>query len=519
MKQLLIFLLLPFASFGTNRYVSPSGNNGNSGTIGSPWATWDRISNPQFGNILNGGDTVFIRGGGYTSPHTSSGSDGQACYWQNIVGSSGAYVVITNYPGEHPVLDCSNVTPFYSDPSALYIRDCSYLKIIGLEVKNLKQVANGLGISRGCVINNCTFITMDLVSVHGIGGYGYNCVNSNDITYNYCDAYECADNLSKNGDGSDDSFENANGFDKTNTTSTRIIYNYCRAWLISDDGFENFLSNGTSTYNNCWAFLNGYYRNPSTGVIAVCRGNGEGFKLGPCSSNAVEQIKTRFLNNCLAFDNKSNGFNQNGADASQGWWTTLFQLYNCTAFRNGANGFEFSYYEVSPGYPQYLKNCLSYLNGGLSFHYCAGLGNVTNNSFTARSGCDWTTNLNVTSGSFQSLDTSGTKGIRGAGGALPVLKFLYPSANSILVNAGVNVGLPFYGSAPDIGAFDYLGGPLPTRMRTISHIGNIFKWQSLEEDNLAYYAIESSTDGVTWKEIGRTPALGKPSYYTLNIRP
>ena len=261
MKNFLLLISLCLCSAISNAktyYISPTGNDNNAGTLAAPFKTWERISAPRWSNLLLPGDIVYIRGGTYMSSHTNNGGDGQACYWQSIVGTASNYITIQNYPGEHPILDCSNVLPYYSDPAILYIRDCSYLKVKGLEIKNLAQISTGLGVSRGCVINNCNFITMELMDLHHVGGYGYNCVNSNDITYNYCDAHECADNLSKNNDGSDDSFENANGFDKTNTTSTRITYNSCRAWLISDDGFENFLSDGTSTYNNCWAFLSGY---------------------------------------------------------------------------------------------------------------------------------------------------------------------------------------------------------------------------------------------------------------------
>ena len=451
MKNLLLMISLCLSSVisnATTYYISPTGSDSNPGTLAAPFKTWERISAPRWSNLLQPGDIVYIRGGVYSSPHATNGDDGVACYWSGINGSVSQLITIMNYPGEHPILDCSNMLPNYSDPMIITMRNCSYMKVIGLEIKNLKQVSTGLGISRGFEINNCSFITLNQISLHNVGGDGYQCINSYDITYNNCDAYELADNLSVNGDGSDDSFENANGFDKTNSPSSRITYNGCRAWLISDDCFENFLSDGTSTYNNCWAFLAGYYRNPSTGAIALCRGNGEGFKLGPTATIAVEQTKTRFLNNCLAFDNKSNGFNQNGADYSQGWYTTLFQLYNCTAFRNGDNGFEFGFYETAPGQAFTFRNNISYANGAAIRYYGANTYN-TNNT--------WSGGVTVNDADFLSVSSAGTDGARQSDGSLPNINFLKLAAGSDLINKGLNVGLPFISTAPDLGAFESNG--------------------------------------------------------------
>ncbi|MBN1309005.1 MAG: hypothetical protein JXA18_13865, partial [Chitinispirillaceae bacterium] len=46
-------------------------------------------------------------------------------------------------------------------------------------------------------------------------------------------------------------------------------------------------------------------------------------------------------------------------------------------------------------------------------------------------------------------------GPRKADGSLPDVKFMHLSANSKLIDKGKDVGLPFTGSAPDLGAFEY----------------------------------------------------------------
>ena len=49
---------------------------------------------------------------------------------------------------------------------------------------------------------------------------------------------------------------------------------------------------------------------------------------------------------------------------------------------------------------------------------------------------------------------TGVDGPRLADGSLPDLDFLKLSPDSDLIDAGVNVGLPYNGSAPDLGAFE-----------------------------------------------------------------
>jgi hypothetical protein len=52
------------------------------------------------------------------------------------------------------------------------------------------------------------------------------------------------------------------------------------------------------------------------------------------------------------------------------------------------------------------------------------------------------------------VSTSGWDAPRQADGNLPVLPNLRPTAGSTLIDKGVNVGLPYSGSAPDLGAFE-----------------------------------------------------------------
>ncbi len=52
------------------------------------------------------------------------------------------------------------------------------------------------------------------------------------------------------------------------------------------------------------------------------------------------------------------------------------------------------------------------------------------------------------------MSTSGWDAPRQADGSLPVLPNLRPAPGSSLIDKGTNVGLPYHGKAPDLGAFE-----------------------------------------------------------------
>jgi hypothetical protein len=67
--------------------------------------------------------------------------------------------------------------------------------------------------------------------------------------------------------------------------------------------------------------------------------------------------------------------------------------------------------------------------------------------------------FNVTNEDFVSIDTLGVRGLRNADGSLPDLEFLHLASGSDLIDAGVDVGLPYNDAAPDLGAFETDGIP------------------------------------------------------------
>ena len=119
----------------------------------------------------------------------------------------------------------------------------------------------------------------------------------------------------------------------------------CRFWWNSDDGLDLWKNDGIVEIDNCWSWNNGFV--PDTNTPA---GNGNGFKLGITTIDYGTKV-LRVLRNCVTFNNRSRGFDQNNALCSM-------ELYNNTAYLNGTNGYVLNYQEIFCK----VKNCISYKN-------------------------------------------------------------------------------------------------------------------------------------------------------------
>src|SRR5262249_26854675 len=71
----------------------------------------------------------------------------------------------------------------------------------------------------------------------------------------------------------------------------------------------------------------------------------------------------------------------------------------------------------------------------------------------------WNGGVNLSNADFLNVSSTGADGPRQADGSLPLLNFMHLAPGSDLIDAGVNVGLPFNGSAPDLGAFESVPEP------------------------------------------------------------
>ena len=90
-------------------YVATNGSDSNPGTLSQPWRTIAKAA-----NMLQPGQTVYIRGGTYNEQLSPPGS-----------GSAGNYITFAAYPGETPVLNVTSGT-------AVDLNSRSYIVVDGL---------------------------------------------------------------------------------------------------------------------------------------------------------------------------------------------------------------------------------------------------------------------------------------------------------------------------------------------------------------------------------------------------
>ena len=111
----------------------------------------------------------------------------------------------------------------------------------------------------------------------------------------------------------------------------------------------------------------------------------------------------------------------------------------------------------TPGYNHVMKNNLGF----------KGVNGETNELDVTK--CDVSSNyftlpLTVTTNDFLSLDESLLTAPRQPNGGLPYTSFLRLTNTSVCIDKGTNLGFPFYGAAPDLGAFEFgpTNAPSPT---------------------------------------------------------
>ncbi|HNA18255.1 MAG TPA: T9SS type A sorting domain-containing protein, partial [Ferruginibacter sp.] len=83
---------------------------------------------------------------------------------------------------------------------------------------------------------------------------------------------------------------------------------------------------------------------------------------------------------------------------------------------------------------------------------------------------------------------------------------------STLIDAGIYVGSPYAGNAPDGGYNEFGAGALPITLMDFTaketNGKNVLNWSTANEINSSYFSIERSTDGKSFFPIGRVNANG-----------
>jgi len=418
-------------------YVAPGGSASNPGTIAKPL---ESIQQAQ--PFASPGDTVYIRGGLYQIREDQISRIEQnlfACIsFLDKSGLPGQTIKYWAYPGETPVFDFSAVKPANRRVVGLWVAG-SYIHIKGLEMTGV-QVTITTHTESYCIYSRGNYNIFEQISMHDNVGTGLRHYRGGHNLFLNCDAYRNHDNVSEDGLGG-----NTDGFGcHPDPGGTGNVFRGCRAWFNSDDGFDIIRADESVVFENCWAFYNGY----STSFQEL--GDGNGFKAGGYAYDTPAQLPNPVPRHTVRFSiavrNKANGFYSNHHLAGNDW-------YNNSAYQNVTN---FSMVNrESPesdnilvtGYDHVLKNNLSYNARGSEIAYLDTVQNtVENNSFNLP--------ITLTDGDFVSLDESLLTAPRKADGSLPDLDFMRPAPGSEIIDAGIDIGFEYLGSAPDLGAIE-----------------------------------------------------------------
>jgi len=414
-------------------FVSPTGNDADPGTLDKPFATVQRAQ-----DAVGPGDTVQIRGGTYAMKETQIAR--RERIWAYVThldksGAPGRRITYQAYKDERPVFDLSAVKPPDLRIDAFFV-PASWVHIKGLEVVGVQVTMTGHTQSI-CFANDGSHNVYERLSMHDGQAIGIYSVRGSDNLFLHCDAYRNWDSTSEGGKGG-----NVDGFGCHPTKgATGNVFRGCRAWFNSDDGFDCIGAREGVTFENCWAFYNGLSpkREP--------RADGNGFKAGGYGSTPADKlpdpIPRHTVRFCLAVGNRASGFYANHHPGGGDW-------FNNSAFRNGANfnmlGRLADNRTDVDGYGHKLRNNLGY-KGRAEFARCdRAKCDVASNSFDL--------GLKLTDADFVSVDEDELVRPRQADGSLPAVGFMRPKPGGAPIDKGADVGLPFRGAAPDLGAFD-----------------------------------------------------------------
>ncbi len=506
---LIITCCLLFASstlFAKVYYVAPTGINTNAGTINAPFLTIQRAQ-----TAVTAGDTVYVRGGTYIM--TDSLVATYTGIWAYITyltksGKAGRRINYWAYPGETPIFDCSAVAPAGYRVNAFQV-NASYIHIKGIEVIGV-QVTITTHTQSECFDNQGSNNIYEMLKMHDGKAIGFYLTKGGNNLILNCDAYNNWDDVSEAKTGG-----NVDGFgchpNNDNVGYVNNVFRGCRAWFNSDDGYDCINAFESVTFENCWAFYNGY----STTFAGL--GDGNGFKAGGYGISTTPSVPTVIPRNnirfCLAVRNRTNGFYANHHLGGSNW-------YNNTAYNNAVN-FNMlnrnpNYLTDTTGYGHVLKNNLG---------YSARSSNYTQIDFNA---CNADTNsfnlpVIISKADFLSIDQALLTAPRQADGSLPNIDFMKLVAGSDLIDQGEDVGFSFYGTAPDLGCFE--SNYIPTPVSLVSFTAKaendkvVLYWNALNQLNNKGWEIEraSYTTKNDWQVVGSVTGTTSISVASFNF--
>jgi hypothetical protein len=389
-------------------FVATNGLDTNPGTITQPFKTISKGLTTIGANGL-----LYIRGGIYTNASKLSLTQS---------GNPNNRIRIWGYPGERPIVDATGTS---GSTDSIGISGHAY-HLKNLEVRYAAH--NGIAISGNSnLVEYCCVYSNKNTGLHITGGSSGSTYPRYNLILN-CDAIR---NYDAAGHGQD-----ADGFSAKWNLGIGNAFSGCRAWENSDDGWDLWMGITNVVITNCWAFRNG------TNVFGdtAWAGNGNGFKLGGNYTPAPHRLVRS-----AAFVNMANGIDQNNNTAG-------LTVDNNISWKNVKANFNLNHNTTNAPITGYhvVRNNVS-ISGGSSDSFTGG-STLQSNSWQVISSPAVSTNDLI------STDVNLAVAPRQADGSLPANNLLHPIApGGRLLDKGIIItGDVYYGTAPDLGAFEYV---------------------------------------------------------------
>ena len=466
-------------AFGAAYYVATDGSDNNAGTKAKPFASLNKAN-----TVVHAGDTVWVRGGIYDLRDTVF----FARYKMTaaiVLTASGESddnrIHYLAYPGERPIFDGANLpvaaggehsdgTPegaMYTSPIVI---SAKYLHLKGFDVRNTPMKHNS---NSGVFLYASKHIFLEQIDSHHNAGPGFfandGAPDGGGHIFLNCDAHDNYDPTGWQGDG-----ENADGFgahyQKPGEGDTTKFIG-CRAWWNSDDGFDFINQEFPVVLENCYAMGNGY---SDYGLGNPKNGNGHGIKMGESTLGGGRHT----IKFCAAWKNKATGFYANYTGVGSKWLNNTSYMNKDRAFSMASTLFDSKgnrLAEVAPltgDNAHVLKNNIAFPNKnsqiGECWEYIPSQNIDRYVECPAGENNTWNLKLDLTVDDFESLDDPsmtvtgkdlstipGILGPRNADGSLSDVGFLKLKKGSRAIDKGEDLGFPFVGEAPDLGAFEY----------------------------------------------------------------
>src|SRR5262245_53236874 len=154
-----LLYLVSGAALGADFYVAPNASANGNGSIGNPWKLQTALSQPS---SVHAGDTIWLRGGAYTS---------------DLTGTASSPIIVREYPGEHAKIDSGDSNGI----AALLVRG-AYAWYWGFEIMSSdpvrlssetgpwpSDIGRGDGVASGPVPSTGLEFTNLLIQDHGQG--------------------------------------------------------------------------------------------------------------------------------------------------------------------------------------------------------------------------------------------------------------------------------------------------------------------------------------------------------------